>query len=45
MIVVGDMGPLHDLLRINTRFYVGRECRRVIDDVKQRDRDRTLRRV
>jgi predicted nucleic acid-binding protein len=41
--LVSDLSERLDDLVQNTRFYVGRECRRVIDDMKQRDRDRGLR--
>ncbi len=41
--LVSDLSERLDDLVQNTRFYVGRECRRVIGDMKQRDRDRRLR--
>ena len=40
--LVSDLPERLDHLVQKTRFYVGRECRQVIEDMKQRDRDRKL---
>ncbi|MFI5455831.1 MAG: hypothetical protein ACHRXM_10310 [Isosphaerales bacterium] len=46
MIVVCDMGPLHsqklDHLVRKTRFYVGKECKQVIQSMTQRDLQQKL---
>jgi predicted nucleic acid-binding protein len=38
--LVADLSEKLDLLERNTRFYISQECKRIIEGMKERDRER-----